>query len=108
MVLFLDFNDFFAYNFPLHDNLPDSLPRPIIDDTEAIRLIIVKLHVTKIEPPGPEDGQGRPVVHFEGISRSLDSSLDDNANSDIRGITMKGTPRSVVQKQTCFRKRKAD
>ncbi|CAN8102141.1 unnamed protein product [Discula destructiva] len=85
VVCFLDFNDFFAYNFPQHDNLPDHLPRPIIDEIEALRLIIVKLHVTKVEPPGPEDGQSRPVVHFEGISRSLDSSLDDNANSDIRG-----------------------
>ncbi|KAJ4418902.1 hypothetical protein N0V82_005251 [Gnomoniopsis sp. IMI 355080] len=88
VVCFLDFNDFFAYNFPPHDTLPDHLPRPIIDDTEAVRLIIVKIHVTKIEAPGPEDGD-RPVVHFEGISRSLDSSWDDNANSDIRGISMK-------------------
>lgn len=73
--------------------MPDNLPRPIIDETEALRLIIVKLHVTKIEAPGPEDGQSRPVVHFAGISRSLDSSLDDNANSDIRGIS---TPVVVV------------
>lgn len=51
----------------------------------------MKIHVTKIEPPGPEDGQSLPVVHFEGISRSLDSSWDDNANSDLRGTTIKGT-----------------
>lgn len=88
----VDFNDFFAYNFPPHDNLPDHVPRPIIDDSEAVRLMIVKLHVVKIEPPGPEDGQSQPVVHFEGISRSLDQSLDDNADSDILGDSIKVTP----------------
>lgn len=86
VVCFLDYNDFFTYNFPPHDNLPAHLPRPIIDETEATRLIIMKIHVTKIEAPGPEDGQALPVVHFEGLSRSLDSSWDDNANSDLRGI----------------------
>lgn len=45
----------------------------------------MKIHVTKIEPPGPEDGQDLPVVHFEGFSRSLDGSWDENANSDLRG-----------------------
>lgn len=50
----------------------------------------MKIHVTEIEPPGPEDGQELPVVHFEGISRSLDSSWDNNANSDLRGIAVKG------------------
>lgn len=90
IVCFLDYNDFFAYNFPPHDNLPPNLPRPILDEVEATRLIIMKVHVTKIEPPGPQDGQSLPVVHFEGISRSLDSSWDDNANSDLRGIIIKG------------------
>ncbi|ROW09504.1 hypothetical protein VMCG_02642 [Cytospora schulzeri] len=85
VVCFLDYNDFFAYNFPPHDHLPDHLPRPALDEGEATRLIIMKIHVTKIEPPGPEDGQSLPVVYFEGFSRSLDSSWDENANSDLRG-----------------------
>lgn len=54
---------------------------------------MVKIRVTKIEPPGPEDGQALPVVHFEGLSKSLDSSLDENANSGLTGevISAKGT-----------------
>jgi hypothetical protein len=45
----------------------------------------MRIHVTAIEPPGPEDGQDLPVVHFKGVSRSLDDSWDDNANSSLRG-----------------------
>lgn len=89
---FLDYNDFFAYNFPPHDDLPDHLPRHALDEVEATRLIVVKIRVTRIEPPGPEDGQSLPVVHFEGFSKSLDSSLDENANSGLTGeVSVKGT-----------------
>lgn len=53
---------------------------------------MVKIRVTRIEPPGPEDGQALPVVHFEGFSKSLDSSLDENANSGLTGeVSVKGT-----------------
>lgn len=53
---------------------------------------MVKIRVTRIEPPGPEDGQSLPVVHFEGFSKSLDSSLDENANSGLTGeVSAKGT-----------------
>ncbi|KAL1879713.1 hypothetical protein Daus18300_001550 [Diaporthe australafricana] len=85
VVCFLDYNDFFAYNFPPHDDLPGHLPRHALDEVEATRLIVVKIHVTRIEPPGPEDGQALPVVHYEGFSKSLDSSLDENANSGLTG-----------------------
>lgn len=51
---------------------------------------MMRIQVTSIEPPGPEDGQELPVIHFRGVSRSLDDSFDDNANSDIRG--KHGTP----------------
>lgn len=52
---------------------------------------MVKIRVTRIEPPGPEDGQSLPVVHFEGFSKSLDSSLDENANSGLTGeVSAKG------------------
>ncbi|KAJ4270280.1 hypothetical protein NW762_001956 [Fusarium torreyae] len=87
IVCFLDYSDFFAYNFPPDPDFvaPDA-PRPALDVGEATRLIMLKIHVTSIEPPGPDDGQDLPVVHFRGVSRSLDDSFDDNANSDIRGI----------------------
>lgn len=85
-------SDFFRYNFPPYDHLPDHLPRPALEEGEATRLIIMKIHVTKIEPPGPEDGQSLPVVYFEGFSRSQDPSWDENANSDLRGeFTVNGT-----------------
>ncbi|OTA69559.1 hypothetical protein K449DRAFT_384523 [Hypoxylon sp. EC38] len=85
VVCFLDYTDFFAYNFT-DERLPPHVPRPAIDVGEATRLILMKIRVTRIEPPGPNDGQGLPVVHFEGISRSLDDSYDENANSDLRGM----------------------
>ncbi|KAM0563516.1 hypothetical protein ACHAPJ_001237 [Fusarium lateritium] len=86
IVCFLDYSDFFAYNFPPEPDFvaPDA-PRPALDVGEATRLIMLKIYVTSIEPPGPDDGQDLPVVHFRGVSRSLDDSFDDNANSDIRG-----------------------
>uniref|UniRef100_L2FU06 F-box domain-containing protein n=1 Tax=Colletotrichum fructicola (strain Nara gc5) TaxID=1213859 RepID=L2FU06_COLFN len=65
VVCFIDYNDFFGYNFPLDDQMPR-------------------------ESPGEQDGKDLPVVHFEGISRSIDDSWDENANSDLR---VKGTVR---------------
>ncbi|KAH7035424.1 uncharacterized protein B0I36DRAFT_92437 [Microdochium trichocladiopsis] len=86
VVCFLDYNDFFAYNFAQEPHpLPADVPRPAIDVGEATRLILMKIAVTEIEEPGPDDGQDMPVVHFRGISRSLDDTWDDNANSDLAG-----------------------
>lgn len=45
----------------------------------------MRANVTAIQPPGPDDGQELPVVHFAGVSRALDGLWDDNANSDLRG-----------------------
>lgn len=86
VVCFLDYTDFFAYNFTTDNQTTPHIPRAPIDVGEATRLILMKLRVTRIEPPGPDDGQELPVVHFEGISRSLDDSYDENANSDLRGM----------------------
>ncbi|KAI0834050.1 hypothetical protein F5Y06DRAFT_279715 [Hypoxylon sp. FL0890] len=86
VVCFLDYTDFFEYNFTTEFELPLQVPRPPLDVGEATRLILMKIRVTRIEPPGPDDGQELPVVHFEGISRSLDDSYDENANSDLRGM----------------------
>ncbi|POR36209.1 Uncharacterized protein TPAR_03560 [Tolypocladium paradoxum] len=93
IVCFLDYNDFFNYNFPAGADVPADSPRPVRDVGEATRLIIMRNYVTAVEPPGPDDGQALPVVHFRGVSRSLDDSWDNNANSDLRAFTSKGTVR---------------
>ena len=91
IVCFLDYTDFFAYNFVTEEPPPANIPRPAIDAGEETRLILMQLHVTRIEPPGPTDGQALPVVYYEGIAGSLDGSGDPNASSDIRGtIEVKG------------------
>ncbi|KAJ5053998.1 uncharacterized protein L3040_000286 [Drepanopeziza brunnea f. sp. 'multigermtubi'] len=84
VVCFLDFHELFAYNFT-NPATPTDRPRPALQTTEAIRLISMELRVTHTEPPGPDDGQELPVVFFEGISRSLHSPRDVNANSNIKG-----------------------
>ncbi|KAJ3499117.1 hypothetical protein NLG97_g593 [Lecanicillium saksenae] len=86
VVCFLDYNDFHNYNFPMGAEFPADLPRPGISVGEATRLIVLKLRVTKIEPPGPEDGQALPVVHFEGDSRLLDEGWDANGSSELKGM----------------------
>ncbi len=82
--MLLDFHDLFAYNFT-SPTMPPGVPRPALQTTEAIRLITMELRATHTEPPGPDDGQELPVVYFEGVSRSLHSAWDVNANSNIRG-----------------------
>ncbi|KAF5017448.1 hypothetical protein F66182_10618 [Fusarium sp. NRRL 66182] len=85
IVCFLDYSDFFSFNFTDPEFIAPNAPRPPLDVGEATRLIMKRLHVTSIEAPGPEDGQDLPVVRFSGIARSLDDSFDENANSEIRG-----------------------
>lgn len=84
VVSFLDYHDLYAFNFSR--SIPADQPRDPIDTREAIRLIRLKLRVTKVEPPGEDDGQDLPVVTFRGTSYSLHSSWDPNANSKIRGM----------------------
>ncbi|KAI0160416.1 hypothetical protein GGR57DRAFT_499824 [Xylariaceae sp. FL1272] len=96
VVCFLDYTDFFSYNFASDTQLPLHVPRPAIDYGEATRLIFMSIFVTAVEPPGPEDGQDLPVVHFKGVSRSADRSFDDNADSDLRG-TVRLTPEGEVR-----------
>ncbi|KAK0958585.1 hypothetical protein LTR91_021254 [Friedmanniomyces endolithicus] len=129
VVCFLDYNDLYAFNFSARVET-DEQREPI--DTEegtidlkelvrtrladmlsvAIRLIKIKLQVTKIEPPGSGDegeeddddgmdwshfqGERLPVVHFRGNSRSLHASWDPNANSKIRG-TVRQTPEGEIR-----------
>ncbi|KAI1813398.1 hypothetical protein GGS20DRAFT_553754 [Poronia punctata] len=96
VICFLDYSDFFAYNFAADAQPPPHVPRPAIQAGEATRLILMRIYVTGVEQPGPEDGQRLPVVHFKGISRSLDHSFDENADSDIRG-TVRLTPQGEVR-----------
>lgn len=84
IVCFLDYTELYQFNFESED-IPDNRPRKPIDIEEAIRFINMKIHVTKVRPPGEEDGQRLPVVHFSGTSSSLRPSFDPNANSKIRG-----------------------
>lgn len=89
---FLDYSDFFHYNFSMDGLVPANVPRPPLNVGEATRLIIMNIHVTSIEPPGPDDGQALPIVHYEGQSRALDNSMDDNANSGIHGKHVEHPP----------------
>ena len=91
VVCFLDYTELYDFNFN-GDSIPSDQPRPPIDTEEAIRLITMKLHVTKIEAPGEEDGQDLPVVHFNGNSSSIRHSYDPNANSRTKGEITPTTP----------------
>ena len=84
VVCFLDYTELFDFNFAGH-RPPPGQPRPALDTVEAIRLITMRLIVTKLDQPGEEEGKGLPVVHFKGISSSVRPSWDPNANSKIRG-----------------------
>ena len=97
VVCFLDYSDFYAFNFfDGGTELSADAPRPPITTQEAIRLIVMKVRVTKFEKPGPKDGQDLPVVHFAGVSRSMHSAWDPNANSKLRG-TVRLTPEGEVR-----------
>ncbi len=81
VVCFLDYTELYDFNFG-----PDSrIPRPPLDTEEATRLITMRIQVTDIKPPGPEDGQALPVIHFKGTSSSVRPSWDADAHSEIRG-----------------------
>ncbi|KAK1699755.1 F-box domain-containing protein [Colletotrichum godetiae] len=96
VVCFIDYNDFFHYNFPVGEAVPPvEVQRPPLDVGEATRIILMKMHVVDVQPPGEEDGKELPVVHFHGLSRSVDDSWDDNAHSQLRAI--KGTVRMTKE-----------
>ena len=84
VVCFLDYSDFYDFNFRGDQPRLDR-PRGPIHTDEATRLITMKLQATKIEAPGEDDGQEQPVVHFQGKSSSVRPSWDPNANSKIKG-----------------------
>ena len=84
VVCFLDYTELYDFNFG-----PDSrLPRPPLDTEEATRLITMRIQITDIKLPGPEEGQGLPIVHFKGTSSSVRPSWDADAHSEIRGESL--------------------
>ncbi|KAK4103793.1 hypothetical protein N658DRAFT_467377 [Parathielavia hyrcaniae] len=95
VVSFLDYHDFYHFNFPSVDGLPPDVPRPPLDEGQATRLILMRMRVKNVEPPGPGDHPDYPVTHFGGFSRALDGSWDDNADAVIRG-TVRVTPEGDV------------
>ncbi|KAL1311843.1 hypothetical protein AAFC00_001918 [Neodothiora populina] len=95
VVCFLDYHDFYAFNFARPPPAQGE-PREPIDTREAIRMIKLKLRVTKIEESGEEDGKDYPIVWFEGTSWSLHNSWDPNANSAIRGV-VRQTPQGEIR-----------
>ncbi|CAK7217388.1 hypothetical protein SEUCBS140593_003196 [Sporothrix eucalyptigena] len=105
LVSFLDYSDFFRFNFPDEEDVPDNMPRKPFNAEEELRMIVMKIHVTRIERPGERDEEQSenvgpttvddgpydnthpdfPIVHFQGKSNSMDNPWDDNANSGLRG-----------------------
>jgi hypothetical protein len=87
ILIHVDYNDLHAFNFSnTAMKIPSNQPRDPINTEEAIRHILMRLQITKLEAPGPFDNQSMPVAHFTGKSRSIDLSWDPNASSMIRGI----------------------
>lgn len=85
VVCFLDHSDFIRFNFSNMGIVTHNIPRPPLDRGEATRLILMDLEVTRIEPPGPNDDQGFPVVHFKGVSRSFDTDFVEDVHSTLSG-----------------------
>ena len=79
--------------------MPPSEPRDALIAEEAHRHIIMSLWVTDVTAPGPLDNPSLPMVHFEGVSRSINVQWDPNANSGIRG-TVRMTREGEVRWQT--------
>lgn len=71
----------------MDDLVPPHQPRPPLNAGEAARIIVLKLHVTAVEPPTEDDHPDWPVVHYSGDSRALDERFDESALSGIRGMT---------------------
>ena len=84
VICFLDYTEFYDYNF-VASPPPPGQPRPPLNTDEATRLIIMRIKATKTEAPGELDGQELPVMHFAGTSHSMHAHRDPNANSRIRG-----------------------
>ncbi|KAK8163200.1 hypothetical protein BC567DRAFT_232959 [Phyllosticta citribraziliensis] len=68
IVNFLDYSDLYQFNL-ISRNRPNSESLPPLAKTDATRFLVVRLHVTKIEPVTRDGKKQLPVVYFEGDSR---------------------------------------
>jgi hypothetical protein len=84
IVCYLDWTDFQTFNFD-EPTLPLAQRRGPLDTQEAIRLIVMRLRITRIKESGPEDGD-MPVVHFQGLSKSLHMHWDPQPSSRVHGM----------------------
>ncbi|SMR61509.1 unnamed protein product [Zymoseptoria tritici ST99CH_3D1] len=64
VVCFLDYNDLYSFNFT--ERIPEGQARDGIETEEAIRLIRIKLQVTRIDPPGSGDEDGEDEDDLDG------------------------------------------
>ena len=88
IVCFLDYTDFYQFNF-FNQHTPRPEPREPIEVEEAIILIRMKLKVTEIEPIPKESSTSLPVVHFRGTASLLPPYRDPTNGSGIRGMLRK-------------------
>lgn len=92
-----DRSDFVRFNFPPDDTLPGDAPRPPLIASEAMCLLLMRVRVAGIEPPGEGDHKDYPVVHFAGVSRVIDEfNGDGSVDSELRG-TVRMTPEGEVR-----------
>ncbi|QIW99753.1 hypothetical protein AMS68_005271 [Peltaster fructicola] len=112
VVCFLDYSELYHFNFNFEDNMriDPSIARPPLDSPEGMLGVAECWRVVKIEPPGSHDddeeeagmdwsnftGTRLPIVHFAGISQSLQFRHDTDANSRIRG-TVRQTPEGEIR-----------
>ncbi|PVI02811.1 hypothetical protein DM02DRAFT_612616 [Periconia macrospinosa] len=86
IVCFLDYTDLYNLNFSTEALLlPLTEPRAPISTEEAIRHILMRLRVVRIEEPDEDSHPSYPVVYFQGTSYAVHASWDPNASSRIRG-----------------------
>lgn len=104
VVCFLDYTDFFSFNFP-DDSLPvpEYMPRPPLDVGEATKLLMMKINITRITYPEPGSGypeiKGKiwPIVHWKGYARSFDGSPGEaRLTWGLRGV-VRMTPEGEVR-----------
>ena len=88
VVCFLDYSDLYQFNFS-DPAPPDDQPRPELDQEEAIRLITMKLRVTKLEKVpdavhAPGSSKAKEVAHVDHDSEYVDEDehVEGKASSE--------------------------